>query len=100
MNPESINKIDVRTISAAIAIGFLGCFLISSDQHLLFCALVAGGIVLLSIRGGVQNQLPIFTRMRKASTVIYLTHMVFRSRAECWCKGRFLGRRKQEAVIA
>ena len=24
----------------------------------------------------------------------------FRSRAECWCKGRFLGRRKQEAVIA
>lgn len=22
------------------------------------------------------------------------------SRAECWCKGRFLGRRKQEAVIA
>ncbi len=77
MNPESINKIDVRTVSAAIAIGFLGCFLISSDQHLLFCALVAGGIVLLSIRGGVQNQLPIFTRMRKASTVIYLTHMVF-----------------------
>lgn len=77
MNSESLIEIDVSAILAAIAIGVLGCFLISSDQHLLFCALVAGGIVLLSIRGGVQNQLPIFARMRKASTVIYLTHMLF-----------------------
>ena len=52
MNSESLIEIDVSAILAAIAIGVLGCFLISSDQHLLFCALVAGGIVLLSIRGG------------------------------------------------
>lgn len=52
MNSESLIEIDVSGILAAIAIGVLGCFLISSDQHLLFCALVAGGIVLLSIRGG------------------------------------------------
>lgn len=77
MNSESIKEIDVSTILTAIALGVLGCFLISSDQHLLFCALVAGGVVLLSIRGGVQNQLPIFALMRKASTVIYLTHMMF-----------------------
>lgn len=77
MNPESIQNIDVKVITAAIATGVLGCFYVSSDQHLLFCALIAGGIVLLSIRGGVQSRLPMFTRMRKASTVIYLTHMMF-----------------------
>ncbi|MCT6782653.1 acyltransferase family protein [Collinsella aerofaciens] len=77
MNLESVKKIGVSTISTAIAIGALGCVLISSDQHLLFCALVSGGIVLLSMRGGVQSQVPIFTRMRQASTVIYLTHIVF-----------------------
>ena len=77
MNLDSIQNIDVRAIAAPIITGVLGCFFISSDQHLLFCALVAGGIVLLSIRGGVQSQLPIFIRMRKASTVIYLTHMMF-----------------------
>ena len=76
MNPESIQNIDVKVITAAIATGVLGCFYVSSDQHLLFCALIAGGIVLLSIRG-VQSRLPMFTRMRKASTVIYLTHMMF-----------------------
>lgn len=52
MNPESIQNIDVKVITAAIATGVLGCFYVSSDQHLLFCALIAGGIVLLSIRGG------------------------------------------------
>lgn len=77
MNPESIQNIDVKVITAAIATGVLGCFYVSSDQHLLFCSLIAGGIVLLSIRGGVQSRLPMFTRMRKASTVIYLTHMMF-----------------------
>ena len=77
MNPESIQNIDVKVITAAIATGVLGCFYVSSDQHLLFCALIAGGIVLLSIRGGVQSRRPMFTRMRKASTVIYLTHMMF-----------------------
>ena len=76
MNPEPIKNIKVRMISTAVAFGVLGCFLVSFDQHLPFCALVAGGIVLLSIRG-VQSQLPIFNRMRKASTVIYLTHMMF-----------------------
>lgn len=55
MNSESLIEIDVSAILAAIAIGVLGCFLISSDQHLLFCALVAGGIVLLSIRGGFRT---------------------------------------------
>lgn len=54
MNPESIQNIDVKVITAAIATGVLGCFYVSSDQHLLFCALIAGGIVLLSIRGGSE----------------------------------------------
>ena len=54
MNPESIQNIDVKVITAAIATGVLGCFYVSSDQHLLFCALIAGGIVLLSIRGGFR----------------------------------------------
>lgn len=54
MNPESIQNIDVKVITAAIATGVLGCLYVSSDQHLLFCALIAGGIVLLSIRGGFR----------------------------------------------
>lgn len=77
MNLESIQNIDVKTIVAAIATGVLGCFLISSDQHLPFCALIAGGMVLLAIGGGCRADSPIFPRMRKASTVIYLTHMMF-----------------------
>lgn len=77
MNLESIQNIDLKTIVAAIVIGVLGCFLISSDQHLPFCALIAGGIVLLAIGGGCRASSPIFPLMRKASTVIYLTHMVF-----------------------
>lgn len=77
MNLESIQNIDLKTIVAAIVIGVLGCFLISSDQHLPFCALIAGGIGLLAIRGGCRASSPIFPLMRKASTVIYLTHMVF-----------------------
>lgn len=58
MNLESVKKIGVSTISTAIAIGVLGCVLISSDQHLLFCALVSGGIVLLSMRGGGSEPSP------------------------------------------
>lgn len=77
MNLESIQNIDVKTIVAAIATGVLGCFLISSDQHLPFCALIAGGMVLLAIGGGCRADSPIFPRMRKTSTVIYLTHMMF-----------------------
>lgn len=57
MNLESIQSINVKTILAAIVTGVLGCFLISSSQHLPFCALIAGGIVLLAI-GGVQSRLP------------------------------------------
>lgn len=77
MNLESIQNIDVKKIVAAIATGVLGCFFISSDQHLLFCALVAGGIVLLAIGGGCRSDSQIFPLMRKSSTVIYLTHMMF-----------------------
>lgn len=61
MNLESIQNIDLKTIMAAIVIGVLGCFFISSDQHLPFCALIAGGIVLLAIGGGVQSQLADFS---------------------------------------
>lgn len=77
INLESIQNIDVKTIVAAIATGVLGCFLISSDQHLPFCALIAGGMVLFAIGGGCRADSPFFPRMRKASTVIYLTHMMF-----------------------
>lgn len=76
MNLESIQNINAKTVVAAIVTGVLGCFLISSDPHLLFCALIAGGIVLLAI-GGCRADSLIFPLMRKASTVIYLTHMMF-----------------------
>lgn len=76
MNLESVQKVNVRAIAVAITVGVLGCFLFSSDQHLPFCAVIAGGIVMLSLRGGRADSRA-YPRMRKASTVIYLTHMIF-----------------------
>lgn len=51
MNLEQVQKVSAGTIAVLAVTGLLGCFLVSSDQHLPFCALCAGSIVLSSIRG-------------------------------------------------
>ncbi len=70
----------LRALSAtwpiiSLLLGFAGCVLLSPDQHLPFCALASCGIFLLCSRSvSVGNGCP---TIRNASTVVYLTHMIF-----------------------
>lgn len=59
---------------AGLVIGISGCILISPSAHLPFCALFAVSLFLLCIRRVSDKAHP---WARKASTVVYLAHMVF-----------------------
>lgn len=57
-----------------VAIGIAGCILVSPSAHLPFCALFAISLFMLCIRRVDDRAHP---WARKASTVVYLVHMVF-----------------------
>lgn len=62
------------TTAACLALGLAGCILISPSAHLPFCAIFAVALFLLCVRR--TGDLP-HPWARKASTVVYLVHMVF-----------------------
>lgn len=57
-----------------LAAGLVGCILVSPSAHLPFCALLAVSLFLLCVRRVSDKSHP---WARKASTVVYLVHMVF-----------------------
>lgn len=59
---------------ACLAFGLVGCVVVSPSAHLPFCAMFAIALFLLSIRRAGDSPHP---WARKASTVVYLVHMVF-----------------------
>lgn len=59
---------------ACMVLGLMGSVLVSSSAHLPFCAMFAIALFLLCVR---RTGEPSYVWARKASTVIYLVHMVF-----------------------
>ena len=60
--------------AVGLVIGITGCIFVSPSAHLPFCALFAISLFLLCIRRVGEQSHP---WARKASTVVYLVHMVF-----------------------
>ena len=59
---------------ACLTLGLAGCILVSPSAHLPFCAMFAIALFLLCVGCAGDSSRP---WARKASTVVYLVHMVF-----------------------
>lgn len=75
LRSDSLTSLRLSAVLATFVVGVAGCLLVSPAQNLLFCAITASGIFLLSAR--VVSDSPGFKLVRNLSTVVYLTHMIF-----------------------